>query len=57
MKRLMDGQFAECDLTLRDLGIIEETLVRTLAAIHHGRVAYPSNDTKLSDTGPISQPA
>jgi putative nucleotidyltransferase with HDIG domain len=53
MKRLMDGQFGECDLTLRDLSIIEETLVRTLAAIHHGRVAYPSSavEGKGSDVG------
>ncbi len=46
MKRLMDGQFSECDLTLRDLSVIEETLVRTLAGVHHGRVAYPKGDDK-----------
>ncbi|MGN6367998.1 MAG: HD family phosphohydrolase [Phycisphaerae bacterium] len=42
MKRLMDGQFTECNLTMRDLSTIEETLIRTLAGVHHGRVAYPS---------------
>lgn len=58
MKRLMDGQFAECDLTLRDLGVIEETLVRTLAAIHHGRVAYPGSEpVKADEMGRLSQPA
>lgn len=41
MKRLMDGQFSECDLTLRDLGQIEQSLVHTLAGVYHGRVAYP----------------
>ena len=41
MKRLMDGQFSDCDLTLRDLGEIEQALLRTLAGIYHGRVAYP----------------
>ncbi len=46
MKRLMDGQFNECDLTLRDLGKIEETLVRTLGGIYHGRVAYPKAENK-----------
>ena len=59
MKRLMDGQFSECDLTLRDLSIIEETLVRTLAGIHHGRVAYPARSEPeggVSDVG-LSQPA
>jgi putative nucleotidyltransferase with HDIG domain len=54
MKRLMDGQFSECDLTLRDLGLIEENLVRTLAAIHHGRVAYPG-PAKVESA--LSQPA
>jgi putative nucleotidyltransferase with HDIG domain len=59
MKRLMDGQFAECDLTLRDLSMIEESLVRTLAAIHHGRVAYPASPSAgpVSDIGGIAQPA
>ncbi len=41
MKRLLDGQFDQCDLTLRDLGKIEQCLVRTLAGVHHSRVAYP----------------
>ncbi|MCL2639743.1 MAG: HDIG domain-containing protein [Phycisphaerales bacterium] len=40
-KRLMDGQFDQCDLTLRDLATIEQALIRTLAGIHHGRVVYP----------------
>jgi cyclic-di-AMP phosphodiesterase PgpH len=42
MKRLMDGQFANCDLTLRDLSLIEQSLVYTLAGVYHGRVAYPT---------------
>jgi hypothetical protein len=42
MKRLLDGQFEECDLTLRDLALIEKSLVKTLAGIYHGRIAYPS---------------
>ncbi len=40
-KRLMDGQFSDCDLTLKDLATIEQALVRTLAGVYHGRVAYP----------------
>jgi putative nucleotidyltransferase with HDIG domain len=40
-KRLMDGQFSECDLTLKDLAIIEQSMVRTLAGVYHGRVSYP----------------
>ena len=56
MKRLMDGQFSECDLTLRELSIIEETLARTLMGIHHGRAAYPSDRGGEPDIG-VSQPA
>jgi membrane-associated HD superfamily phosphohydrolase len=52
MKRLMDGQFSECDLTLRDLSIIEETLTRTLAAVHHGRVAYPTSQPAIGAARP-----
>ena len=39
--RLTDGQFDECDITLRELHLIEHSLVKNLAAIHHGRVKYP----------------
>jgi cyclic-di-AMP phosphodiesterase PgpH len=41
MRRLHDGQFDECDLTLRDLARIEHSLVKTLLSIYHGRMAYP----------------
>jgi hypothetical protein len=41
MKRLQDGQFDECDLSLRELSLIEASMVKTLAAHYHGRVAYP----------------
>jgi putative nucleotidyltransferase with HDIG domain len=42
MKRLLDGQFDECDLTFRDLELIERALTKTLLGIYHGRIAYPS---------------
>ncbi len=41
MKRLQDGQFDDCDLTLRQLHQIEAAITKNLAAYHHGRVAYP----------------
>jgi putative nucleotidyltransferase with HDIG domain len=40
-KRLMDGQFDESNVTLRDLSIIEDALTKSLCAIYHGRIAYP----------------
>jgi putative nucleotidyltransferase with HDIG domain len=42
MKRLQDGQFDECELTLKELSRIEEALAKSLTAHYHGRVAYPS---------------
>ncbi|MEX2671817.1 MAG: HDIG domain-containing metalloprotein [Phycisphaeraceae bacterium] len=42
MKRLMDGQFSQCDLTLADLELIEQAITKSLCAIYHGRVVYPS---------------
>jgi membrane-associated HD superfamily phosphohydrolase len=42
MKRLEDGQFDECDLTLRELSQIEASMSKSLAAHYHGRIAYPT---------------
>ena len=42
--RLMDGQLDECDLTLREVHQIEESLVKSLCGMYHGRIAYPSAD-------------
>ena len=42
MRRLQDGQFDECDLTLRELSGIEAGMSKALAAHHHGRIAYPT---------------
>jgi putative nucleotidyltransferase with HDIG domain len=41
MDRLNDGQFDECDITLRELKLVERSLVKSLCAIHHGRIKYP----------------
>lgn len=43
MARLMDGQFDDCDITLRELALVERSLVKSLRAIHHGRIAYPKD--------------
>lgn len=39
--RLKDGQFDDCDITLRELHLVEEALVKSLCRFYHGRVAYP----------------
>jgi putative nucleotidyltransferase with HDIG domain len=41
MKRLLDGQFDECGLTLSELATIQESLVKSLTAVYHGRIKYP----------------
>jgi hypothetical protein len=43
MKRLLDGQFDDCDLTMRDLEKVQRACVKILLGIYHGRIAYPSN--------------
>ncbi|HDZ22202.1 hypothetical protein LCGC14_0868280 [marine sediment metagenome] len=40
-RRLMDGQLEQCDLTLREAHEIEQSLVKSLCAIYHARIAYP----------------
>ncbi|HEX7949838.1 MAG TPA: HDIG domain-containing protein [Candidatus Limnocylindrales bacterium] len=42
-ERMGDGQFDECDLTLRDLKRIEDAFVAQLLGMYHQRVAYPQN--------------
>jgi len=44
-KRLLDGQFDECGLTLSELKTIEDSLVKSLTAVYHGRVKYPEHQT------------
>ena len=40
--RLHNEQFDECDLTLRDLALIEESFGTTLQGLSHPRVQYPA---------------
>jgi putative nucleotidyltransferase with HDIG domain len=41
-RRLADGQFDECQLTLHQLAEIRQSLVKSLTAIYHGRIKYPT---------------
>lgn len=49
MKRLQDGQFDECDLSLRELSQIEADMSKALAAHYHGRIAYPKPPDEPQD--------
>lgn len=44
-KRLLDGQFDECGLTLKQLRTIEDSIIKSLTAVYHGRVKYPDQRT------------
>lgn len=42
-KRLLDGQFDDCELTLRELSLIVESVCRTVTSMHHARIQYPGD--------------
>ncbi len=48
MQRLLDGQLDDCDITLKELARVEESLVKSLCAIYHGRIAYPKTEAQRS---------
>lgn len=56
-KRLMDGQFDECSITLQELHKIEQSLIKTLCAIHHSRVKYPSDEEQSEEPANEAQAA
>lgn len=49
LKKLMDGQFDECALTLKEIRMIEDSLIKSLIGINHGRIQYPGDDEKDAD--------
>jgi putative nucleotidyltransferase with HDIG domain len=42
-ERVDDGQFLECDLTLRDVDRIRQAFVSQLLGMYHQRIAYPQS--------------
>jgi hypothetical protein len=42
-ERVADGQFDECEITLRDLERIKSAFVEQLLGMYHTRIAYPQN--------------
>jgi len=55
MRRLQDGQFDECELSLRELSQIEASISKTLAVHYHSRIAYPKAPDLPNDMQPKSQ--
>ncbi len=55
---LADDQLDECDLTLRELTIIRESMIKSLIAIYHSRVEYPGYiPPQKNDTPKYTSPA
>jgi hypothetical protein len=42
-QRLMDGQFDECAITLKEVYQIEQSLIKSLCSMYHARIAYPAS--------------
>ncbi len=47
MSRLLDGQLSESGLTLEEVHLIEDSIVKSLTAVYHGRIKYtePTQET------------
>ncbi len=53
-QRLEEGQFDECNLTLRDLTRIKQSFVTLLTGIYHPRIPYPAPSTEPQKAPPPS---
>jgi putative nucleotidyltransferase with HDIG domain len=45
-ERLDEGQFDECNLTLKDLTLIKNSFVKVLGGLYHSRIEYPEKVLK-----------
>jgi len=39
--RLIDGQLADSQLTIKDIAVISESFIRVLKGMYHERIPYP----------------
>ncbi len=49
-EKIADGQFDECGITIRDLNLVREAVIRTLGPMYAPRIRYPS-DQKSTGNG------
>ncbi len=45
-ERIELDQFSECDITMRELGVISTSILNSATGVYHGRVAYPELNLK-----------
>lgn len=43
-RRLDDGQLDESPLTFHELHTVEDSIIKSICAIHHSRIAYPTSE-------------
>ena len=48
-KRMNEGQFSSCELTLRDMDVIKQTLFKDLQSYYHRRIEYLKKKEKNGD--------
>ncbi|MEZ7893388.1 MAG: HDIG domain-containing protein [Candidatus Wallbacteria bacterium] len=51
-ERFTDGQFDECNITLKDLETISNTFIRIIMGMYHSRIEYPENEKANANKGP-----
>ncbi|MBZ0134804.1 MAG: HDIG domain-containing protein [Planctomycetes bacterium] len=44
--KLLDGQFDECEITIAEWKVVEDSLTKSLASMYHHRVKYPDDPDK-----------
>ena len=52
-ERVAEGQFDDCDITLRDLRVIAQSFKSSLRAIYHPRIEYPAATPGATGQTPI----
>lgn len=48
--KFLDGQLEECNLTLKDLSIIEASFRRVILGVYHQRIDYPSSSAQKPES-------
>jgi hypothetical protein len=48
---IRDGQLDECDLSFRDLHLVEEAMSNMVVSIYHARIEYPAAVQETAKTG------
>ncbi|MGE4132490.1 MAG: HD family phosphohydrolase [Bdellovibrionales bacterium] len=54
--KFLDGQLEECDLTLADLSVIEDTYRRVILGIYHQRIDYPQGPSQQQQQARLRLP-